>query len=248
MKIGGRRIHFIDTPGFDDTELKDGDILEVIALYLSNPQGPPVRITGIIYLHRITDIRVGGSSLNNIKLFRGLVGSRSMRNVLLVTNMWGQVSRRTGEKREKELLDTDDFWGSMTRAGAKCDRYNNTREDGLRLLKRLLQNAPIPLQIQEEIDRGIPISKTTAGKQINEQIEKLRAQYEDKLADLKIELKEARDERDREREEKIRQEQRRAEERLEAAQKAREKLYESQIGELQEQIYKLQNRSRCTVM
>jgi hypothetical protein len=30
--IGDRRVHFIDTPGFDDTDLKDADILKVIAL------------------------------------------------------------------------------------------------------------------------------------------------------------------------------------------------------------------------
>lgn len=237
----------IDTLGFDDTELTDGDILEVIALYLSNPKGPPVRITGSIYLHRISDVRVSGSSLNNIKLFRGLVGSRSMQNVLLVSNMWGQVTELQGEKREKELLATDDFWGSMMRFGAKCDRFNNTHKDGLRLVDKLLPNEPVPLQLQVKMQKGVPISNTTAGKQINAQLERLNAEYEDKLGDLKIELEQARQESDREKEELIRQEQKRAEDRLQAAQSASDKLYASKILELQEQVNRLA-KSGCAVM
>lgn len=33
--LAGRQVTLVDTPGFDDTEVSDTDILKMIALYLS---------------------------------------------------------------------------------------------------------------------------------------------------------------------------------------------------------------------
>jgi hypothetical protein len=54
-------------------------------------------------MHRISDIRMGGTNRRNFKMFRELCGESTLRNVLIVTNMWSQVAPDLGEMREKEL-------------------------------------------------------------------------------------------------------------------------------------------------
>ncbi|KAG8684824.1 hypothetical protein FRC08_013466, partial [Ceratobasidium sp. 394] len=88
FQLDGRDICLIDTPGFDDTELSDTEILKRISGFLSTTYENGYRLTGIIYLHRITDGRMGGISRRTFKIFRELCGQKTLGNVLIVTNMW----------------------------------------------------------------------------------------------------------------------------------------------------------------
>ncbi len=245
--IDSRRVHLIDTPGFDDTDLKDADILGVIARYLvnSNPD-QPIRLSGIIYLHRICDIRIGGTARKDIKLFRSLVGEDNMRNVALVTTMWGKVDGEQGQERERELISTSHFWGSMKRAGAKCDRYDDTRPDGLRIIRQLLRNIPCSLQIQREMENGATLAETTAGKEVDERINQLEAQYKNEIEELKMELEGMKNRDDIE---ELRREQARAMEKVEEAQRARG-LMQSTIERLQGDLQHWQDKGswQCRVM
>lgn len=54
--IPGRRLFFINTPGFDDTYKSDTDILRKVANWLSQVYENKVQLTGIIYSHLILDI------------------------------------------------------------------------------------------------------------------------------------------------------------------------------------------------
>jgi hypothetical protein len=168
-----------------------------------------------------------------------------MRNVALVTTMWGLVTPQAGKEREQELLRKDEFWGNMVRSGATCDRYDNTRKDGLRIVKALLQNIPCVLQIQEEMEGGVSLENTTAGREVNDRIKEIEAQYKKEIAELRQEMQRERNDRALE---QLRKDHAIAHERLEEAARARERMHESTIRELQEQIYALQNRSYCVVM
>ena len=145
-KVGDTVVRFIDTPGFDDTDTKDSDILKTIWKYIS--QGS-IRLSGLLYLHRITDGRVGGTALKNLSMFQKLVGDHSMTNVILVTTMWGKLQPfDNGEARVKELTEAGKFWGGMIGCGATHERYNGTKEDALRIVQMVLDNnAPRKLQI-----------------------------------------------------------------------------------------------------
>ena len=108
-KVGDSVVRFIDTPGFDDTDTKDSDILKIIWGYISVGS---LRLSGLLYLHRITDDRVGGTALKNLGMFQKLVWDHNMRNVILVTTMWGKLQPPDiGEARVKELTETGKFWG-----------------------------------------------------------------------------------------------------------------------------------------
>ena len=60
-------------------------------------------LSGVIYLHRITDRKLCGSSRKNLNVFRQLCGDEALTNVAIVTNMWENVEPATGVAREKEL-------------------------------------------------------------------------------------------------------------------------------------------------
>jgi hypothetical protein len=108
----------VDTPGFNYTERSDTEILEEIASWTSSTYEDGRLLNGIIYLHRISDPRMEGSALKNLHMFRSLCGPDALHNVLLTTTHWSQVTRENGERREKELLETVEFWGTLKAHGA----------------------------------------------------------------------------------------------------------------------------------
>jgi hypothetical protein len=45
---------------------------------------------------------MGGISTRNFKMFREICGENTLKNVVIVTNTWGAVSKEIGEAREQE--------------------------------------------------------------------------------------------------------------------------------------------------
>jgi hypothetical protein len=70
-----------------------------------------VTLAGVIYMHRISDIRMSGTARRNFTMFRKLCGENALSNVVLVTTMWGNlVDMEEGEARERELQNKDGFF------------------------------------------------------------------------------------------------------------------------------------------
>lgn len=78
-------VHPIDTPGSDDTNLSDVQVLQNIAHWLSMSFKSGVKLSGIIYLRRITDPRMTGSIRRNLLMFKKLCGEDSFSSVILAT-------------------------------------------------------------------------------------------------------------------------------------------------------------------
>ena len=55
-------VYFADTPGFDDSSRSDTDVLKNIVYWLGVMREKSIKLSGIIYLHWITDNRVGGTA------------------------------------------------------------------------------------------------------------------------------------------------------------------------------------------
>jgi hypothetical protein len=70
----GVRMWLVDTPGFDDTERSDLDILRDVAFWLASVYTKEARLAGIIYLHRISDVRLGGQALENLRCSNSSAG------------------------------------------------------------------------------------------------------------------------------------------------------------------------------
>ncbi|PNP81087.1 hypothetical protein FNYG_05554 [Fusarium nygamai] len=164
-------IYLLDTPGFDDTNRSDTEVLKEIALSLAKTYEDNVKLSGILYLHRITDRRMGGSAQKNLMMFRKLCGKASLKNVILVTTMWEGEDAATGEKREQELIGTDGFWGALVEEGAQVNRHNNTRSSAMSLLRTVAKNNRVTISIQKEmVSEHKDLNATEAGIGLNSNI------------------------------------------------------------------------------
>ncbi|KXN82480.1 hypothetical protein AN958_02490 [Leucoagaricus sp. SymC.cos] len=176
-KYPARRVVLVDTPGFDDTTKTDLEVLDIINKWLTDNYQNHVRLSGIMYLHRITDNRVGGSVCRMLRTFGKLVGDDAMKNVVLVSTMWEKVDPKVGEDREKELVDI--FWSTMIEKGSKTVRLeHSTFTDAWRLVHELIEEASAAekLQLQKEIeDLKTDLRETEAGKSLYTSFQKLLA-------------------------------------------------------------------------
>lgn len=161
----------------------------------------------MIYLHRISDIRVGGVSRRSFISLRNLCGDETLKNIVIVTNMWGLVKPGDGEAREAELKTNPAFFQAALKRGAQIYRHDNTTSSAERIVRFITKNHPRELTVQHEmVTLERPLSDTTVGLQVKEdlnsyitslqnEVEKLRkerAQDEAAMRDLKAEVEEAR--------------------------------------------------------
>jgi hypothetical protein len=120
---------------------------------------------GVIYLHRISDVRMGGMSRRTFFLFRKLCGTSSLKNIVIATTMWNKVTSKEGEERETELFTN--FFKSALDEGAKMDRHDDTKASAHRILSTFLDKTSITLKIQKEmVDRRKTVYLTDAGIQV----------------------------------------------------------------------------------
>lgn len=191
-KIGLSNVTLLDTPGFDDTNRSDAEILRLIASYMKHAYLEKTQLTGIIYLHRISDRRMSGSSTKNLRLLHSLCGTKNLSHVSLVTTMWDNVKKEEGESREAELLSNGSFWGDIKNEGAKVRRYDNTPGGALTLVNELLQMSSFTLQIQREmVDQHKILIETDAGQSVNEAMTALTKKHERELAAIKEDIEQA---------------------------------------------------------
>lgn len=127
-------IHLVDTPGFDDTHKTDAEILRGIADFLATVYEQRGKLSGILYLHPVTDDRMKGNALKNLAMFKKLIGEPCLKNVTLVTTKWSKVDKEVGERREQELYDQ--FWKPMVACQATMRRYDGTSKGALDIFER----------------------------------------------------------------------------------------------------------------
>jgi len=193
--LDGREVILIDTPGFDDTNVSDAEILEKIAAFLAVTYESGSKLAGIIYIHRISDDRFTGIAVRNFKMFRKLCGESTLKNVVLVTNMWGRVEEGVGEAREKELADV--YFRVALEKDAQLARHYNTTQSAHEIIRRIMKNDPAPLLIQRElVDERKNIKQTAAGEAVNEEVNKLLRRHEAEMKALREEMKLALEEKD----------------------------------------------------
>lgn len=239
IQVDEKVVHLIDTPGFDDTELKDSDVLIRIAGYLKGD----VRLSGILYLHPITATRVGGAAARNLEMFQSLIGKNNMGNVKLITTMWNKVDPQQGQLRLNDLLRV--FWAGMIDAGAQVERCYDAADDGNRIIWSILQTPPVTLQFQAEVQNGLSLEDTSAGKVVIDQLNEMREQHERDIEELRKQLADATAHRDilalirKEYEERLRKQE-------EVANQAR-KLQEAELEKMRKEIKELRGGVGCTI-
>ena len=124
-------------------------------------------LAGVIYLHRISDLRMSEAPHRNLRVFGELSGNKSAKKVVLATTMWDKVNDTEGEKRENGLKEK--YWNVMVHHGAVVERFFNTPESAWAVINRLIERErnKSALLIQEELrDLGKRLNDTNAGKEL----------------------------------------------------------------------------------
>ncbi|KAK2793458.1 hypothetical protein FQN50_010002 [Emmonsiellopsis sp. PD_5] len=139
-------IYLIDTPGFDDSRMTDEQIMRLIVENLQNDK----LLKGLIYLHDITQPRMGRLAENHIFLFEKLCGVQSFQNIMLVTTRWiKNPSADVGENerqlaREEELKGK--YWKEMIMHGSTVAHHDGTAGSARRIITWLL-NTPMIMRL-----------------------------------------------------------------------------------------------------
>ncbi|KAG8695725.1 hypothetical protein FRC09_008972 [Ceratobasidium sp. 395] len=170
--VDGRPVVLVDCPGFDDTHLSDAEILKRIAGFLAFTYSNDTKITGLLYLHRITDNRFGGAGRRNFRMFRKMCGADSLKNVVVVTNMWSQPPTETELAREVELREGEDFFQDIISEGAQMIRHSKpTRESTHDIIRCVLDKVPVVPELSRQIvDEGKNLEDTDAGLSLGEEL------------------------------------------------------------------------------
>jgi hypothetical protein len=188
-------VFLIDTPGFDDTNRSDTEVLREIASWLAESYKNRVLLHGIIYLHRITDPRMQGSAKKNLLMFKKLCGVDALRKVILATTMWdkAEVTAGLGSKREKELIDTPEFWGYMVSKGSRIHRHDNTANSARKIIEELARGSlRVTLDLQDQmVNERRELIETGAGKEIEAELIKEREKWARELKDVRDQMAEA---------------------------------------------------------
>ncbi|KLU90969.1 hypothetical protein MAPG_09494 [Magnaporthiopsis poae ATCC 64411] len=141
--LDGHKVYLVDTPGFNDTHKSDAETLATVATYLGTSFAQNIFIHGILYLHRISDNKVGGSARRNIDMLKAMIGEAAYTNVALVTTMWGGAGgggsptmmstmemREILLRREEELGTDRSFFAELIEGGARLVRHGDFDNSG----------------------------------------------------------------------------------------------------------------------
>lgn len=227
---GGRTGYLIDTPGFDDTMRSDSEVLKDIAYFLANLYYKSKKLSGLIYLHRIIDPKMGGSAVKNLNIFQKMCGQSVFPSIMLVSSMWEELrpengGTSVGERREAELINNDRFWGTMEKGGSRVMRHNGTAKSAQAILSKMVNQKRVILEIQRQmVDQNLPLVRTVAGEFLEEEVAEVRKQQEDELRELKESMEAAKKEKDQEMIGLLLAQQRTCEDRLRTADSDQRKL------------------------
>ncbi|KAI0543512.1 hypothetical protein F4679DRAFT_568379 [Xylaria curta] len=181
-QLQDRDVYLIDTPGFDDTNREDVEILTTVAHYLSVSYANNVLINGILYLHRISDTRIGSSTKRNLNMMKALCGEDVFENIAVMTTMWSSdysgVEHAKQCSREQELRDI--YLYDMLEKGSQiinhkqCQTLAHRQASANNILARISEtwkDTKITLQIQHEmVNLNLTLKETSAGKVLEEHI------------------------------------------------------------------------------
>jgi hypothetical protein len=154
-----------------------------------------VLLSGILYLHRISDNKAGGVAIRNFSLFRKLCGAETLANVVIATTMWDKIDKATGKRREEELRSSPKLFKPAMEKGAMLARHNGTYESAHEILGSLL-NQPTALRIQREIvDHKKELDQTDAGIELAKEQEQLEREHVKRMKEITEKLEKASEQR-----------------------------------------------------
>jgi hypothetical protein len=193
FRIDGHPIHLVDTPGFDDDDRTDVEILQAIVEWLSKHRVKRRRphLDGLILLHPITSNRIGGTERKRTRLLQAILGEGAYKRIIIATTMWDDLKdvykfeyRLTGRLEEGEV------WYDMCSKGAEVLRHYNTQDSAHNIIKKIIamslaQNGGVPVKFEADLvqARG-RVRETDAGKLTEREIKKAIERCKKELVEI----------------------------------------------------------------
>ncbi|KAG6852882.1 hypothetical protein C0991_008395 [Blastosporella zonata] len=184
--LPNRRVVVIDTPGFDDTDIDDREILRRIAVWLARSYDAKMKLAGVVYLHEITQPRMLGTSRKNLDLFAQLCGPDAIKNVILATTKWDELPNDgTGALRESQLKG--EHWKHMLDMGSRVHRFDGAQRSARRIVNYILAKEPLDaVQIQRELVQiGDILAETDAGRTLRFTLQELLVMQKNVSANIR---------------------------------------------------------------
>jgi len=176
-------------------------------------------------------------------MFRELCGDKTLKNVVLVTNMWGEVPRDVGESREDELSST--FFKPVLDKGAQIVRHHNTAQSAQDIIRVIMKNRPVVLQIQRElVDEHKDIVDTAAGEAVNRELNEQIRRHKAEMKTVQQEMMQAMKEKDEETRQELEEETRKLQEQMEKIKKDEEGMASNYAAEKERMEAKMKEMER----
>ena len=163
-------------------------------------------------------------------MFRGLCGDTTLKNVILVTNTWGEVSHDTGEAHENELAT--DFFKPALDHGAQMVRHRDTAGSTHDIIRMIVKNHPAASQIRRElVDGHKDIVGIAAGEAANLDLDEYMRRHQAELKKVRGEMEQALKEKDLEMRRELEGEMRKLQENTEEIKKDLEGMVAGYVAE-----------------
>ena len=144
-------------------------------------------------------------------MFRKLCGNAVLKNTVLATNTWGEVPREIGEAREEEI--SSGLFKPILDNGGQIVRHYDTVQSSHDIIRKIMGNRPVVLQIQRElVDKWKDIINTTAGKAIDQELNERIGRHRVELKGVQEEMIEVSREGDEETRQELEEEMQRLQE------------------------------------
>ena len=128
-------------------------------------------------------MRFTGTAVKSFKTLLAMCGGKALQNVAIMTNMWGKVTTEVGTSREEELASS--FFKPALDKGAQLLRHSDTIESAHDIIRTVLRNRQVTLQIQEEmVDHQKRVSDTAAGKELRRELDEQAGKRQVQLQEL----------------------------------------------------------------
>jgi hypothetical protein len=144
-------------------------------------------------VHRISDNRMAGTPLKNLRMFANLCGDGATKNVILATTMWDLVEAGEGERRVTQLQGK--YWKEMLAGGSKVARFDGKYDSAWEIVDMIVKkdaghSSRPPLLIQEEmVELKRRLGETQAGITLYNTLQKLLAEQQETIRQLQDEAK-----------------------------------------------------------
>lgn len=180
----GRRAFLVDTPGFDDGKRTEAEILEEVSNFFAATYKMKITLAGVIYLHRISDNRMSGAMLKNLRMLKKLCGANCYSKIVLATTMWDRMrDARKAVQNEQQLGSTHEWWGDLEEEGATIMRQDDGATSAMKIVEHIMSFAE-PAIMENQIERvvkNLALKDCESGKVIAEELIKQKEEHDKQM-------------------------------------------------------------------